>query len=225
VTNTTIKTTYTSDGEVASETEILGSPNSGKVQSEAIYTYSYDENGNKTEISKEISDGTQSITTTVYDVMGRVITCEVKFTEENNSENNNSKNNKLEKNTYDSFGRLIYSKHTEGSIVTETSKSYYPNGTIKSETLEDKTVNSYTYDETNRVKTQTVSKGNLTKTWTNEYSYETVSITGKELIRHLIIHLFQKKLILMENIRCNLSRLLRKNNKRKRKWSLCRFNI
>ncbi|MFR1062552.1 polymorphic toxin-type HINT domain-containing protein [Intestinibacter bartlettii] len=180
VTNTTIKTTYTSDGEVASETEILGSPNSGKVQSEAIYTYSYDENGNKTEISKEISDGTQSITTTVYDVMGRVITCEVKFTEENNSENNNSKNNKLEKNTYDSFGRLIYSKHTEGSIVTETSKSYYPNGTIKSETLEDKTVNSYTYDETNRVKTQTVSKGNLTKTWTNEYSYETVSInTGK----------------------------------------------
>ena len=37
-------------------------------------------------------------------------------------------------------------------------------------------MNSYTYDETNRVKTQTVSKGNLTKTWTNEYSYETVSI-------------------------------------------------
>ena len=66
VTNTTIKTTYTSDGEVASETEILGSPNSGKVQSEAIYTYSYDENGNKTEISKEISDGTQSITCLLY---------------------------------------------------------------------------------------------------------------------------------------------------------------
>ncbi|MCC3865690.1 hypothetical protein K0040_15615 [Terrisporobacter petrolearius] len=59
-------------------------------------------------------------------------------------------------------------------------KSYYPNGTTKSETAEDGTITSYTYDEMNREASETVNKGGLVKTWNTTYSYETVeTFTGK----------------------------------------------
>lgn len=176
ITNTTLLTTYTEDGEVKSETEILGSPDSGNVQSEAKYTYSYDEKGNKTEISSETADGTKVVTTTVYDVMGRQISCEEIFTE-----TSGKTSKKITTNTFDSFGRLIKTVYKEGDKVTTTEKSYYPNGTIKSETSEDGTVTSYTYDEMNREASETVKKDGLIKTWNTTYSYETVNtFTGGE---------------------------------------------
>ncbi|WP_434799126.1 toxin C-terminal domain-containing protein [Terrisporobacter vanillatitrophus] len=174
ITNTTLLTTYTEDGEVESETEILGSPSSGNVQSEAKYTYSYDEKGNKTEINTEVADGTKVVTTTVYDVMGRQISCEEIFTE-----TSGKTSKKITTNTFDSFGRLIKTVYQEGDKVTTTEKSYYPNGTTKSETAEDGTVTTYTYDEMNREASETVQKDTLTKTWNTTYSYETVeTFTG-----------------------------------------------
>ncbi|WP_419725664.1 polymorphic toxin-type HINT domain-containing protein [Terrisporobacter petrolearius] len=175
ITNTTLLTTYTEDGEVENETEILGSPSDGKVQSEAKYTYSYDEKGNKTEINTEVADGTKVVTTTVYDVMGRQISCEEVFTE-----TSGKTSKKITTNTFDSFGRLIKTVYKEGDKVTTTEKSYYPNGTTKSETAEDGTTTSYTYDEMNREASETVNKGGLVKTWDTTYSYETVeTFTGK----------------------------------------------
>ena len=176
ITNTTLLTTYTEDGEVKSETEILGSPDSGNVQSEAKYTYSYDEKGNKTEISSEVADGTKVVTTTVYDVMGRQISCEEVFTE-----TSGKTSKKITTNTFDSFGRLIKTVYKEGDKVTTTEKSYYPNGTIKSEIAQDGTVTSYTYDEMNREASETVKKDGLIKTWNTKYSYEAVNtFTGGE---------------------------------------------
>ncbi|WP_343337956.1 hypothetical protein TPELB_33430 [Terrisporobacter petrolearius] len=179
ITNTTLLTTYTEDGEVESETEILGSPSDGKVQSEAKYTYSYDEKGNKTEINTEVADGTKVVTTTVYDVMGRQISCEEVFTE-----TSGKTSKKITTNTFDSFGRLIETVYKEGDKETTTKKSYYPNGTVESETAEDETVTSYTYDEMNREASETVNKGGLVKTWDTTYSYETVeTFTGGETKR------------------------------------------
>ncbi|WP_343346252.1 DNRLRE domain-containing protein [Terrisporobacter petrolearius] len=175
ITNTTLLTTYTEDGEVESETEILGSPSDGKVQSEAKYTYSYDEKGNKTEINSEVADGTKVVTTTVYDVMGRQISTEEEF-----KETSGKTSKKITTNTFDSFGRLIETVYKEGDKKTTTEKSYYPNGTTKSEKAEDGTITSYTYDEMNREASETVNKGGLVKTWDTTYSYETVeTFTGK----------------------------------------------
>ena len=176
ITNTTLLTTYTEDGEVENETEILGSPSDGKIQSKAEYTYSYDKKGNKTEINREIADGTEVVTTTVYDVMGRQISTEEEF-----KETSGKKSKKITTNTFDSFGRLIKSVYQEGDKVTTTEKSYYPNGTTKSEKAEDGTVTSYTYDEMNRESSETVKKDGLVKTWNTTYSYETVNtFTGGE---------------------------------------------
>ncbi|MEG1142315.1 MAG: RHS repeat domain-containing protein, partial [Clostridia bacterium] len=82
---------------------------------------------------------------------------------------------KLTTNKYDEFGRLIKTIYKEGNAKeTTTEKSYYPNGTVASETAVDKTKTEYTYDEMNREASETVSKEGLTKTWTTTYSYETV---------------------------------------------------
>lgn len=78
---------------------------------------------------------------------------------------------KITTNTFDSFGRLIETVYKEGDKETTTKKSYYPNGTVESETAEDGTITSYTYDKENTdgatSTTVTDANGNESKTITN----------------------------------------------------------
>ncbi|MDY3010718.1 MAG: DNRLRE domain-containing protein, partial [Clostridiales Family XIII bacterium] len=154
-------------GEVKKETEYLGTPESGKIQSSTTYEYLYGEDGSKTEKTTQTCGDTTITTTAVYDNMGREIS------------STDSRGKKTD-NEYDGFGRLIKTIYTDGDIVTRVTKEYDKNGALRKETAEDGTVTEYTYDNMNRVISRTVTKGGFSKTWTTGYDYATVDIhTGK----------------------------------------------
>lgn len=184
---TTVLTTYyTKDdeskgqikGEVESEQEILGTASDGDVQSSISYTYTYDEAGNKTEVSKETVDGITLTTTTVTDVMGRTL----------HEEDSNQKQTDY---VYDGFGRLIKTTYTYSDGATDViEKKYNDNGALIWEREQDGTENSYTYDNMNRVVGETVKKDTLTKEWTTSYGYQNISVydgTGMKNIPHSFV--------------------------------------
>ena len=165
----TVTTYYNQDsttglkGEVKSEVEYLN----GVVQSSTTYQYSYDAEGNKTETTTEVCADETIVTSVTYDCMGREIST-------------TDSRGKRTDNTFDGFGRLIKTVYTDGDIVTTVTKQYNDNGALVQEVSEDGTVTAYQYDNMNRVISRTVTKDSFTKTWTTDYSYETIDIhTGR----------------------------------------------
>ncbi len=166
---TTVTEYYYSDsetglrGEIKKETEYLGGEEEANIQSITEYSYTYADDGSKTEEVKQTCGDDVITITTVYDSMGNEISSD-------------DDRGKSTKNTYDGFGRLIHTEYIDGDIVTNVSKEYNNNGMVTKETAEDGTITSYTYDEMNRIESRTVTKGGFTKTWTIDYGYEDIKI-------------------------------------------------
>ena len=151
-------------GEIEFEKEYLGTEDTGKLQNTTTYKYYYHNDGSKTEVLiQKCGDEPEITITTVYDSMGNEIKTE-------------DSRGKITENTFDGFGRLINTKYTDGDIVTYESKEYDSNGMVKKDVAQDGTVTSYTYDNMNRIKTKTITKGSFAKTWTISYGYETIQI-------------------------------------------------
>lgn len=181
--NTTILTTYYTEddpesgklkGEVKSEKEILGTAANGDVQSSTSYSYTYDDQGNKTEVVKETLDGITSTTTTITDAMGRIL-------------HEEEPGKKQTDYVYDGLGRLVRTTCTYSDGATDViEKRYNDNGALVWEKQQDGTENSYTYDNMNRVTGEVVTKGNLTKEWTTTYGYQSVSVYDGSRTRNMI---------------------------------------
>ena len=124
---------------------------------------------------------------TTYDQMGRV-TERIVYTYTDYGQTSQKISKERHQYTFDGYGRVAAETTTtsnvnanlvniSGTVVTKSStKSYYPNGALASETDERGVTSSYTYDALNRLVSTTVSKGNQTQTTTTSYSYGPVTI-------------------------------------------------
>ncbi|MEO2239652.1 DNRLRE domain-containing protein [Dorea sp. YH-dor226] len=163
-----------SKGDIQSETEYYNNDDSHKSSTE--YQYSYDK-GEKKEVMKETSGQYSVTTTTIYDVMGR----------EKRSTDTIGTTTVTE---YDPFGRLSKVTATQGDITDVVTREYNDNGSLIKEVKEDGTIYSYSYDNMNRLVSETIQKDELNKSWTTEYTYGSVNLhtgKGRQQVDHVLI--------------------------------------
>lgn len=176
ITDEEIYSEYDDDGNLTSEiyyeqddTASYSEDATGKTKVSET-TYVYNDDGT---VKEEVTETPESSSRTVndYDAMGRLISSTTTYGDI--SEKTST--------TYDYMGRDVKNTQTitkqndsgEKETITETtSKTYDANGTLLSETAKDGTVTTYEYDALNRVVKRTVTKGELSRTFTTEYGYE-----------------------------------------------------
>ena len=142
---------------------------------------------NKTETVTNYTGDEMTVDETVYDQMGR-ITQRTVYTYTDYGESSQKITKESQEISYDGYGREISETMTSsevtndlvdisGTVVTKAStKSYYSNGALASETDERGVTSSYSYDALNRLVSTTVSKESLTQTTATSYSYGDVTV-------------------------------------------------
>ncbi len=164
----------------AGELQSVTAEENNVTQSVTSYTYSYDEDGKRTVVETTAAGNITIVNTTVYDVMGRLLSSETCVSSKPNA-------NKVVTSsmtcTYDEFGRMTQQVSVEGAVTTEVTSTYNTSGTVYTQTTKitegsevTTSTTTYTYDAMNRVTSQeTVTDGHSRPTVTT-YSHGQVEV-------------------------------------------------
>lgn len=172
--------TYNAEGDITSEKEYAGGGTSGALISSVIYQKSTDDNGIRTEVSTDTTDGVVTETTVRYDASDREIFEEVKVDDVIESSSTTS---------YDGVGRVVAQQTIEDGVRETVSTSYDDKGNITSEAVTtsqgdtSRTVTTeYTYDQSGRELSQITyyGGGEQAEYVYTDYSYEDVNVFDGE---------------------------------------------